>query len=100
MEDNCNTEPCKGFTFTNKKSVQFLDEYLNTLKGPVNMGCDGTYKLTGEGWVLIVLSLIMSHVSDRGSIVHTAILVVYAITFSESENTVSALVDSFKLRRL
>ena len=60
------TEACAGFTFTSKDALERLRDQLivsrNEVGHAVAIGCDGTFKLVGEGWVLLTLNMPIVHV--------------------------------------
>ena len=62
---------------------------------PVMLGCDGTYKIVGGGWVLLMICILVRHVDKKNFITHTPIPVVYGMAFSESTTSISSIVSTY-----
>ena len=89
---------CRGFTFSNKCALKFFKERVTACKAssrPLAFSTDGTWKLLSNGWALLIVAVQVRHVVGS-NIRHTAVPVMYAITFGESEVATCAMLSSLR----
>jgi hypothetical protein len=88
-------ENSMGFTFTCGKFMTNIKNCIENGECGLRLSWDGTYRLTCNGWVLILFGSIYTKFKNDGSISHSFIPFTCTMTKTESIVAFRSIIDSF-----